>query len=178
MRRRLSTDCLVLILLVASVACASEGPTQESREVSAATPTPTGTPAVTVADLERAAAPLVQAHDALRDFQYKIDAGLTFGEVIRQWPDVSATVRRIVLDFRFDDSSILSFTDRSYIELYRTAIVEAHDAWLEMADNIGKHLRSTTRDSFWEIQAVAAYGEAQTAMKKAAEMRGKALTLK
>lgn len=79
-------------------------------------------------ELTTAAEPLIEAHEALEDFQFKIDGGISRGGFADEWPAVSAQVRRNIDDY-LDDPPDLDGVDLEEMNAYAEAIATTNDAY-------------------------------------------------
>jgi hypothetical protein len=119
-------------------------------------------------DLAEEVAPLVDAHDELRDFQAKVSAGLTYGDVLSDWPTVSARIVRELEDFDLEDHDEANSCDEL---TYYLAIATAHDDWAAVVSAVGEFIRDDGRES-----AISdAYDDADISMTVTSRLRDGAL---
>ena len=94
-------------------------------------------------DLAAAVAPLVDAHDALEDWQFRVEAGLSYGDILSEWPDVSADVRSD-LDL---EALELGEDDSCDAVAYLTAIAAVHDQWSEVREAVRSFIQDEGSES-------------------------------
>lgn len=92
-------------------------------------------PSVTESDLEPLVAPIVQSQDLLENFENQVNAGLTYGAMLSEWPAVD------VGDFLRDDG-----TESAVTASYRLAGVSMAnlDELRAAAETPGAALSTTT----------------------------------
>lgn len=113
-------------------------------------------------------APLVEGHDALRDFMFQIEGGLTYGDLLAEWPTTSATVRRSLDDFDIESSDDSNSCDAT---VYSLGIALAHDEMSGIHDAVGGYIRDDEPE--WKIGT--AFESAEVAMEALSAMRDDAL---
>lgn len=113
-------------------------------------------------------APIVDAHDELRDFAARVGAGLTYGDILSDWPNVSARVVRQIEDFDSDGHDDANSCDEL---TYVLAVASAHDAWAEVVSAVGDYIREDGA----EATIGKAYSDADIAMSVAGNIKDDAL---
>ena len=83
--------------------------------------------------------PLVNAHNALTAFDAKVSAGLTYGGVLEEWPNVSAVV---VVALAQVEVASKDFPESEVIDTlaYKLAIARSAYAWAETVDAVRGHI--------------------------------------
>ncbi len=112
------------------------------------------------------------AHEALENFELQIDAGLTYGDMMADWPAVSATViaNLDVIDVIFDEDFPESEITDSLA--YSLGIARAHDAWAETVDAV----RGFIRDDESESAITTKYSAADRSMNGLDDLQDAALS--
>lgn len=137
--------------------------------------TPTPKPVTIIAaDLQRHGAPLVTAHDALLSFSDKVDSGYSNGDVIREWPNVSAEVKK---QLRAYDAQTWppgwATDDEIDMTVFRDNIAKANEAWTKVHSAVRTYVNTQGTQSLSGV--IQANAEADVAMKLAALARESAL---
>ena len=90
--------------------------------------------------------PLVNAHNALTAFDAKVSAGLTYGGVLEEWPNVSAVV--VVALARVEVAS-KDFPESEVIDTlaYKLAIARSAYAWSETVNAVRGHIQDDEPES-------------------------------
>jgi hypothetical protein len=100
-----------------------------------------------VAMLEQTADPVVKAHDALKDYRYKVAGGLTRDDFVQTWPDTYAQVRRHLVDeYQAAPKEELSQAEADTLTLYWDAVAEATDLWSEARNKTSSLVQGTKQD--------------------------------
>jgi hypothetical protein len=81
--------------------------------------------------------PLTAAHDELLNWQFRVEGGLTYGDIISDWPDTSAAVRGD-LD-RFDAGDVPE-SEQCDAGVYALSIALAHDGWGQVRQSIRDYI--------------------------------------
>lgn len=95
--------------------------------------------AITSDELGAAVEPLTSAHDELQDFRLRIESGLTYGDILEGWPDVSASARGAIE--RFDIPENLPEADQLEIFAYAESLAVAHDQMLRVVEAVREYIR-------------------------------------
>ncbi len=83
-------------------------------------------------------APLTAAHDELRDFEFKVEGGMNYGDLLSQWPGTSAVVRRNLDDMDYEG---LPESERCDATVYGLAIAQAHDKFSDFRESVRAYIR-------------------------------------
>jgi len=78
--------------------------------------------------LEAALLPFTDAQRSLEDFQYKVEGGLSYGDMLNEWPNVSAAVMRSFDDFEIGQIARSNVCDT---ERYYDQIEMSHADWAD-----------------------------------------------
>ena len=92
--------------------------------------------------LAEIAAPLIEAHEALEDFDFKISAGMSRGDFIEDWPDVASKVARGIRDYYDDLPDSVPEDDLADLNDYAKTIASTGDSFTEAS--------AATRDFIYE----------------------------
>jgi hypothetical protein len=100
-------------------------------------------------DLEALLVPAVEAQDLLEDFQRQVEGGLTYGDVLEQWPQVSADVRGLIDDITDELETLadLSEADLEDLTNYVQVIAASHDSWSHVHSSVGDFIRDDAPES-------------------------------
>lgn len=113
---------------------------------------------------------LVEAHEALEDWQFRVEAGLNYGEVLSDWPDTSAEVRRN-LDLDALDGEVLG-DDLCDVLQYATQIALVHDSWGDVREAVREYIQ----DDALEQRIVNRYEDVRHFAERLDELKTYALT--
>ena len=127
---------------------------------------------VTEKDLEPVVAPIVQSQDLLENFENQVSAGLTYGDMLSEWPAVSAKVIGLIDDIADDIDAVVDLpeVDREELLAYGMGVAEAHDRWAATVQNVGDFLR----DDGTESAVASSYRLAGVSMADLDELRAAA----
>ena len=130
--------------------------------------------AVTEKDLVPVVAPIVQSQDLLENFDNQVSAGLTYGDMLSEWPAVSARVMGLIDDIADDIDAVVDLppVDQEELLAYGMGVAEAHDRWAATVQNVADYLR----DDGTESAIASSYGLAGVSMANLDELRTAAET--
>lgn len=92
-------------------------------------------------EVDAVVSPIEDVVDELEDFLFKIEGGLTYGDVRSEWPVVTASVRRQINDLDDLDFTILSEDQADAAMRAVTAAAGAHDLFGLMAQAVGDYIQ-------------------------------------
>lgn len=99
--------------------------------------------AATEEDLAPIVAPIEEAQELLENFENQVGAGLTYGDMVTEWPGVSADVVGLIDDIVDDVADVADLPEDDRVELlaYGAGVARAHDLWAETVEKVADYLR-------------------------------------
>jgi hypothetical protein len=113
-------------------------------------------------ELEQELSLLTQAQRDLEDWQLSIDAGLSYGDVLSDWPATSARVQRSLTDF---DISDISDADRCDVEKYFESLETSLEDWASLSDAVSRYVDGSLTERLVDMEyGIASIGTNLTHM--------------
>lgn len=93
--------------------------------------------------IEAAVAPIDEVVEELEAFQFKVEGGLTYGDVRTEWPSVSSSVRVKLNSLDDIDFSVLNEEQLDHAESAILFAAAAHDRFGLMTQAVGDYISSS-----------------------------------
>lgn len=101
-------------------------------------------------ELEAIAEGITDAEEAIEDFQFQVEGGLTYGGLLDSWPATSALAARGLDDFNDSADSLpagLPSDDLTDLLAYSLAVASWHDEWAAVHDAVRQYIREDGAES-------------------------------
>lgn len=115
-------------------------------------------------------APLDAAHEQLRDFQRAVDAGMSYGDILSEWPRVSVAFQASMDEF---ERAALPEPDRCDADQWQAFLLLAHDGWEGFRDGVAMFVEGSIPEELVPV----GYSLGENSMNISETLRERALVL-